>query len=158
MTNIRFFLETDTEQVADLLTDMSRHYNGEHASPRSRVRENLITNILGKDSGVRMVVALEADLVVGIAMISLLYPAPKERAQLFMKELYVASTHRSAGIGRALMAWIARYALEKNCARFDWTVDADNEKALAFYQSLGAMHVSDKLYFRLSGDALMNLA
>jgi GNAT superfamily N-acetyltransferase len=155
---IRFFQPDDTEALVGLLHDMSRHYNGENASPREAVRTNLVNNILGKDCDVRIVVACTGERVVGVAMISILYPAPKERAQLFMKELYVASGVRSQGVGKQIMAWIARYAVTTNCARFDWTVDAENTRALDFYRSIGATQVKDKLYFRFSGPELHEFA
>jgi len=155
---IRFFAAEDTESTADLLHDMSVHYNGSNASPRDVVRANLMQRILGPSSGVRLVVATAGQRVVGLAAISLLYPAPKERAQLFMKELYVHSSERGAGIGEKLMTWLARYAVENQCARFDWTVDESNSVALRFYTYLGATHVKDKMYFRFSGASLDALA
>jgi len=155
---IRFFSAEDIESTADLLHDMSVHYNGSNASPREAVRSNLIENILGPSTGVQLVVALDGQRVVGLAAISLLYPAPKERAQLFMKELYVHSSDRGAGIGEKLMSWLARYAVEKQCARFDWTVDESNSEALRFYTDLGATHVKDKMYFRFAGASLDALA
>jgi hypothetical protein len=88
---IRLFESHDVESVTDLLHDMSRHYNGENSSTRSAVRTNLIERILGPNSGVTLVVAVSGAQVVGMAAISILYPAPKERGQLFMKELYVHS-------------------------------------------------------------------
>lgn len=144
--------------MADLLHEMSRHYHGDNASTRAAIRQNLIDNIIGTDSDVHVVVAVAGARVVGMATISILYPAPKERGQLFMKELYVAADYRSQGTGLQLMTWIARYAVARNCSRFDWTVDASNSKALAFYRSLGATHVTDKWYFRLTGDELTRFA
>jgi GNAT superfamily N-acetyltransferase len=155
---IRFFQTEDTDSAAALLHEMSRHYNGKKASSREAVRRNLVDNILGSDSNVRIVVAVVADRVIGLATLSILYPAPNERAQLFMKELYVAADWRSQGIGTQIMKWIAQYAVRTNCARFDWTVDAQNTRAIAFYKSLGAKHVAEKLYFRFSGDELQRLA
>jgi GNAT superfamily N-acetyltransferase len=155
---IRFFRPEDTESLTDIVHDMSRHYHGENASPRETVGRNLIENILGPDSDVRIVVAVDDGRVVGVATISLLYPAPKERAQLFMKELYVVSDFRHRGAGTRLMTFIAQYAVSRNCARFDWTVDAGNIAALAFYRSFGAAPVTNKLYFRIDGEALNQLA
>lgn len=152
--NIRFFSTEDTESTSDLLHDMSVHYNGSNASSRQAVRMNLVQNILGPNSGVRLVVAHDGSRVAGLAAISLLFPAPKERAQLFMKELYVHSSYRGNGVGEKLMNWLARYALDNQCSRFDWTVDESNAGALRFYNELGATHVKDKLYFRFSEDAL----
>lgn len=146
---ICLFSNEDTESVTDLLHDMSIHYNGGNASSREAVRANLLERILGPNSGVDLVVGLDGNRVVGMAAISLLYPAPKEQAQLFMKELYVHSAERGAGIGEKLMQWLAKYALENCCARFDWTVDESNEGALRFYHQLGATHIKTSCTFAL---------
>jgi len=156
--HIDFFDAKYLETVVDLFHDMSIHYNGQNASDRDTVKKNLVENILGKDSGVRLVLALEDGKAVGLASISLLYPAPKERAQLFMKELYTVSVKRNCGIGRKLMNFVARYALEKGCSRFDWAVDDTNREAVAFYEDLGATHVTGKLYYRFSGEQLEKFA
>jgi GNAT superfamily N-acetyltransferase len=155
---IRFFRPEDTDSLADLLQEMSRHYNGDNASTREVVERNLLNNILGPDSDVRIVVAIADHRVIGVAMISIMYPAPKERAQLFMNELYVASAHRSQGAGKQLMEWIAQYAIAKNCVRFDWTVGINNHRAIAFYRSLGATPAPDKLFFRVADDELLRFA
>ena len=155
---IAFFRQEQLESVVDLLHEMSVHYNRDNASSRDVVKANLIGNILGPDSGVRLVIASEASRAVGLAAISLLYPARKERGQLFMKELYVVSDKRGAGVGRALMHWTAKYAVSKNCCRLDWTVDDTNPQALSFYRELGATHLTGKLYFRFSDEQLLRFA
>jgi ribosomal protein S18 acetylase RimI-like enzyme len=155
---ITFFQNRHLESVIDLFRDMSAHYNGANASNREAIAQNLVQNILGKDSGVRLVLALEQGRAIGVACISLLYPAPKEKGQLFMKELYVASGHRDRNVGRKIMTFVARYAIEKSCVRFDWTVDSDNVRAIEFYRSLGAEHLTSKLYFRFAGEQLEQLA
>ena len=156
--HISFYCSEYLEGVADLLHGMSIHYNGSNASSRDAVRANLVKNILAPASGVTLVLAIQNGKVIGLAAISLLYPAPKETGQLFMKELYVSSEHRGQGAGHALMRWIAHYAVSKNCTRFDWTVDASNEVALEFYRGLNATHVTDKLYFRFGGERLKQFA
>jgi len=156
--HIAFFQPSQTETVVDLLRDMSIHYNGLNASDRPEIKRNFIENVLGDHSGVRLVIAAEDNRAVGLASISILYPASKERGQLFMKEMYVVSGCRGRGIGKALMRFVARYAVEKSCIRFDWTVDTTNPSALAFYRSLGAKPAPDKIYFRLAASELERFA
>src|SRR5258708_13345344 len=139
---IAFFRQEQLESVVDLLHDMSVHYNRENASSRNVVKAHLIGSILGPDSGVRLVIASEASRVIGLATISLLYPASKERGQLFMKELYVVSDKRGAGGGRALMRWTARYAVAKNCCRFDLTLHSTNPNTMSFYPELASTHLT----------------
>jgi hypothetical protein len=56
------------------------------------------------------------------------------------------------------MAWIARYAVEHDCVRFDWTAETSNPGALRFYSSLGARRVEEKIYFRFEGEDLLSFA
>jgi len=156
--HIAFFQVGQLESLIDLMQDMSRHYNGVYASERAAIQANLLERVLGPDSGVKLLLASVEGRVVGMASVALLYPAPKEHGQLQMKELYVVSDYRSRGVGRALMLWLARYAVAQRCGRFDWTAEASNTGALAFYEELGARHVTEKRYYRLADDALQALA
>lgn len=155
----RAYEPRDLESLADLLTDMSVHYNGPDASDRATVRMHLEQRILGPDADVRLFVAVDADgTVQGMAAVSLQYPAPKERGQLYMKELYVHSAARGRDIGERLMRRVARHAVAHDCLRLDWTTERPNEGAQRFYRRLGAEHVEEKVYFRLAGDALQAFA
>jgi len=155
--HIAFFEPQDTETVADLLHEMSGHYNG-RATDRALVRQNLVQNILGPQSGVRLLLALDNGRAVGLASTAILYPALRERGQLQLKELYVVASHRGRGIGGELLRHLAKYALANNCVRLDWTVDRDNARALDFYARLGAKPAQDKVYFRVAGEELVKLS
>jgi GNAT superfamily N-acetyltransferase len=155
---IAFFKQEQTETVVDLLHEMSGHYNHGRPSDRSHIKQNLQDNILGPESGVRLLLAMDEGRAVALASVAVLYPALRERGQLFLKELFVVSSHRGRGIGTALIRHLAEYALANNCVRLDWTVDRDNGQALEFYSGLGAKPATDKVYFRVSGDDLSVLA
>jgi len=75
-----------------------------------------------------------------------------------MKDLFTLAAARGRGVGHALMAFLARLALERGCGRVDRTAETDNPEALAFYDRLGARRVEEKVYFRVDGEALKALA
>jgi GNAT superfamily N-acetyltransferase len=138
----------------DLLRELHTYYNEGSSVTREMVRSYLVEQLLAADSPLRLVVAFQDDgQVLGFAAISLTYslvePTPEKRRHCWLKELYVLSSKRSAGVGRALMAWVARYATENGCSRIDWPVKASNAKGIAFYESLGARQVADRLSYRL---------
>ena len=56
------------------------------------------------------------------------------------------------------MRHLARVAIERGCARFEWSVLDWNEPAIAFYRKLGAVPMDDWTVQRVSGDALRALA
>lgn len=155
---IGFFKPEQVETVVDLLHEMSGHYNEGHASDRSLIKQNLLDNILGSQSGVRLLLTMDEERAVALASIAILYPAIRERGQLYLKEIFIVSSHRGRGIGTALIRYLAQYALANNCARLDWTVDRWNERALQFYAGLGARPAPDKVYFRVEGEDLSLLA
>jgi GNAT superfamily N-acetyltransferase len=80
------------------------------------------------------------------------------RRGLYLEDLFVRPAARGSGIGRALLAALARIALERNCGRMNWAVLDWNEPAIEFYRSLGAELVESWRICRLDGAALRALA
>ena len=77
---------------------------------------------------------------------------------LYLEDLYVRPEMRGRGVGRRLLAHLARLARERDCARFEWAVLNWNAPAIGFYQSLGAVPMDEWKIYRLTGDALERLA
>ena len=77
---------------------------------------------------------------------------------LYLEDLYVKPELRSRGIGRKLLAHLARLALERGCGRFEWSVLDWNEPAIRFYKGLGAKMMDAWRINRLTGEALEKLA
>jgi GNAT superfamily N-acetyltransferase len=144
--------------LVDTLVELDQHYFGPNGKTWEQIRDGVTQNLLGAGSGVDVLVAIESDEVVGIATISLLFPAPDQFGQLFMKDLFIRQPWRGRGIGKAMMQFIAAHALNLNCTRLDWTTEESNSSAISFYDSLGANRVPEKIYFRLAGEEIAALA
>jgi len=80
------------------------------------------------------------------------------RPGIYLEDLFVDPPHRGKGIGKALLARIARLAVERGCGRFEWAVLDWNQPAIDFYKSLGAAPLDDWTLFRVTGEALHRLA
>lgn len=151
------------ESLVELLCELHAYYNEGSSVPPEMVRSHLIDNLLGPESPLRLVVGYD-DLghVLGFAAISLTYslvePSPEQRRHCQLKELYVRSSARSRGVGKAIMSWVAQYAAGHGCHRIDWPVKATNARGISFYKSLGAQQVVERLSFRLSEPGLSVLA
>ena len=76
----------------------------------------------------------------------------------YLEDLFVASDARGRGVGRALLAELARIARERGCQRLEWWVLDWNEPALGFYRSLGARAMDEWTVYRLTGEPLERLA
>ena len=77
---------------------------------------------------------------------------------IYLEDLYVRPEARGRGAGKQLLAWLARTALERGCARLDWAVLDWNEPSIGFYRGLGAVAQDAWTTYRVDGEALRRLA
>lgn len=77
---------------------------------------------------------------------------------IYLEDLYVRPVFRGQGVGKRLISRIAALAVERGCARFEWSVLDWNEPAIRFYRSLGAIGMDEWTVQRLDGEALQRLA
>jgi GNAT superfamily N-acetyltransferase len=96
--------------------------------------------------------------VVGLASVAVAHPGIDLERLLFLKDLFVLGTARNAGVGRALMAFLAGHCRREGIGRIDLTTEDWNEGALRFYAGLGAERHGQKVFLRLSGEALQAAA
>jgi GNAT superfamily N-acetyltransferase len=77
---------------------------------------------------------------------------------LFLEDLLVREQFRSRGIGKELLAAVARIAVEENCYGVQWEVLDWNEKAIDLYKTLGAVFRDRWRPVLLTDEALRRLA
>lgn len=82
----------------------------------------------------------------------------KGKRGVYLEDLYVTPAARGKGLGKALLAAVAKVAVERGCPRLEWNVLDWNEPALQFYRSLGAEPMSEWTIHRVTGEALAKLA
>ncbi|MBL9031715.1 MAG: GNAT family N-acetyltransferase [Phycisphaerae bacterium] len=98
------------------------------------------------------------DAIVGYAWFYILVPTFTARPVLYLEDLFVDAAARGRGLGGRFMAWLAAEAIERGCVGVEWTVREDNPRAIAFYESLGAVRKTGALAYRLSDSNLERLA
>ena len=153
LITVQWFTTEWAGEVAALLREMEVFY-GTCIADETNVEEDVRRHAA---EGMNILLAFNGGRVVGFAFFSLLYPAAGLVSLLHLKQLYVANAARRLGVGRALLAHIARSAQERGCGRIEWTTGADNRGARALYEGVGAIG-SDKVKYVLQGDALATLA
>ena len=76
---------------------------------------------------------------------------------VWLEDLFVLPPARRSGLGRKLLGEVARIAVERGCARMEWSVLDWNMMAINFYRSLGARPLTDWTTMRLDADSLAQL-
>ena len=77
---------------------------------------------------------------------------------LYLEDLFVRESFRGRGIGKALLAAVARITVEEHCYGMHWQVLDWNEKAIELYKALGAEFRDQWRPVLLTGEALRRLA
>lgn len=80
------------------------------------------------------------------------------RRGIYLEDLFVRPQARGLGVGRILLASLARRAVEEGCARVEWAVSNHNLDGAAFYARQGAVGQDSYRIWRLDGDAMRDLA
>jgi GNAT superfamily N-acetyltransferase len=77
---------------------------------------------------------------------------------IYLEDLYVRPSARGSGLGKALLVTLAEECVRNGYTRLQWSVLNWNEPAIGFYDALGAVPLDEWIAYRVSGDALRNLA
>lgn len=153
---IRSATPADTPTIGRLIRALADYERLTHALilDEDRLREHLF----GPRRYAEVLLAEDAGEVVGFALFFHNYSTFAARPGLYLEDLFVDAAHRGKGHGKALLAALARLALERGCSKLEWVVLDWNEPAIRFYQSLGAVAMDEWTVYRLSGEALARTA
>ena len=77
---------------------------------------------------------------------------------LYLEDIFVKPGFRGRGIGKGLLAAVARRAVERGCGRLEWSVLDWNAPAIGFYRSLGARPMDEWTVYRIDDEPLRRLA
>jgi diamine N-acetyltransferase len=77
---------------------------------------------------------------------------------LYIEDLFVRPAYRGRGVGKALMARLARRCVDEGYGRCEWAVLDWNAPSIDFYKSIGAEVLDQWRICRLSGEALERFA
>ena len=152
MLDVRLMVAEDAETTASLFQEMQAHY----CVPCPPFTE-IVAKLSKLPVVVDVIVAVD-QTVVGFAALSAIFPGPGLNSGLFLKELFVSAQARGQGIGSKLMHTAAQIAVKRGFTRLDFTADRRDVGLLKFYGDLGAAEQSEKVFYRLSGKALTDLA
>lgn len=80
------------------------------------------------------------------------------RPGIYLEDLFVKPEMRGKGIGQKILSYLSHLALMRQCSRLEWQVLDWNETAIHFYEKIGAKTLDGWTVFRVTGEALNNLA
>jgi GNAT superfamily N-acetyltransferase len=147
--------EGDLPLILQLIRALAAYERLEHAVVATE--HDLRESLFGSKPSAEVVLARVGHDAVGFAVWFYSYSTFLARPGLYLEDVFVFPQWRGRGIGRAIVTYLARVAVARNCGRMEWSVLDWNETAIRFYRSLGATPMDEWTAFRLTGDALRKL-
>ena len=120
--------------------------------------EATLRHSLFVEHSAEVVFAEEDGTVVGFALFFHNFSTFVGRKGMYLEDLFVLPEKRGRGYGKALLKYVARLAVERNCGRMEWICLDWNESALSIYRSMGTNPLSDWTVQRLDEQALKRFA
>jgi GNAT superfamily N-acetyltransferase len=153
---IRAARPDDVAAIYGLIRDLAEY---ERSLPEvSGTEEQLRAALFGPAPTVFAHVAEHEGGIGGFALWFLNFSTWQCRHGIYLEDLYVRPELRGHGYGRLLLAELAAVCGQRGYGRLDWAVLNWNEPSIGFYRSLGAVALDDWSTFRLTGQALADVA
>ncbi|WP_148861324.1 GNAT family N-acetyltransferase [Marinobacter fonticola] len=154
--NIRKATADDAALILRFIRELAIYEKAEHEVVATEA--TVAESIFGPDSTVHAVICEKDAKPIGFAVYFYNYSTWLGKNGLFLEDLFVTPSERGSGAGKALLRYLAQVAVAKGCGRFEWNVLDWNEPAIQFYTSIGARPQSEWIGYRLTGQALLDLA
>jgi GNAT superfamily N-acetyltransferase len=154
-TLLRFAKKKDTPLILQFIRALAEY---EHLLDQVQVREGPLRKYIFKEKKAEVIICEYDGAPAGFALFFHNFSTFLGRPGLFIEDLFVKPEFRGRGLGKLLLTFMAKIALERNCGRLEWACLNWNEPSIAFYQSQGARPLSEWTTYRVVGEGLEKLA
>jgi GNAT superfamily N-acetyltransferase len=120
--------------------------------------EILRTTLFGPEPYAKTAIVYVGEESAAFAIYFFSYSSFPGLPSLYLEDIFVRPAFRGLGVGKKLLAFLARRAEERGCGRMEWSVLNWNASAIGFYEKLGASPVRDWTVFHLAKQDMEELA
>jgi GNAT superfamily N-acetyltransferase len=146
----------DVPHIARLIRALAEYERLAHEVVLNEIE--LRAHLFGPRPYAEVLICEDAKEVIGFALFFHNFSTFLAKPGIYLEDLFVIPERRGRGHGKALLAAIAKLAVERGCGRFEWSVLDWNAPAIGFYEKLGAVPMTDWTIYRLTGEPLRRLA
>ena len=153
---IRFATAEDVPVILGFIRELAEYEKLSHevVATEAILKETLF----GENSHTEVLIGLYNNVPVGYALFFHSFSTFLGRPGIFLEDLYITLTMRGKGFGKKLLSYLAKLTKERKCGRLEWSVLDWNQPAIDFYKSIGVNPMDEWTVYRLTDEALTDLA
>ena len=160
MAEHEFRIETATERdvpiILKLIKGLAEYERLSHEVVATE--EGLRESLFGARRVAEVLIGYAGTEPVGFAVFFHNYSTFLGRPGIYLEDIFVLPEWRRRGLGGRMLGRVAQLAVERGCGRLEWSVLDWNVPAINFYKKLRARAMDEWTVYRVTGEALNNLA
>jgi GNAT superfamily N-acetyltransferase len=154
--NIRPAKTTDIDEILALIYELALY---EKAPEEAKATKSQIMESFFSDNPKVFCEIVEVDgEIAGLAIWFLNYSTWQGKHGIYLEDLFIRPQFRGRGFGKSVLKHLAQICVDRGYGRFQWWVLDWNTPSIEFYKALGAVAMDEWTVYRVTGDALTELA
>lgn len=146
----------DADEILAMIYELALYEKAPEEAKATR--EQIIESFFSADPKVFCEIVEENGAIAGCAIWFLNYSTWQGKHGIYLEDLFVRPQYRGRGFGKALLKHLAAICEDRGYGRFQWWVLDWNTPSIDFYKSLGAIAMDEWTVYRVSEQALSELA
>lgn len=146
----------DSALILDMIIELAEYEKARHEVKASV--SDIEKSLFDENSSTEALICYIDNKPAGYAVFFTSYSTWLGNNGIYLEDLYVSPDYRGAGVGKALLKYVARLAKERRCKRLEWSVLDWNQPAIDFYKSIGAQPQDEWVRYRMDEQTIAEFA
>lgn len=152
---IRFAVEEDIPLILHFIKELAAY---EKLTHQVTADETILYDSLFNRKAAEIIIGEYNNEAVAFALFFHNFSTFVGKPGIYLEDLYVKPECRKLGIGKTILSYLGKLAIERNCGRVEWWCLDWNTKSIEFYKRCGAEAMDEWTVYRLTGKSLEKLA
>ena len=152
---IRFAEENDTKLILDFIKELADY---EKLLNEVVATEEILYDSLFVQKRAEVIICEYEGKPIGFALFFHNFSTFLGKPGIYLEDLYVKPEMRGKGLGKIILSFLGKLAVERNCGRLEWWCIDWNESSIEFYKEMGAKPMDEWTVYRVCDSALSDLA
>lgn len=153
--NLRFATEADLPLILNFIKELADY---EHLIDQVTATEDVLRDSLFVRKAAEVIIGEYNGKPVSFALFFHNFSTFLGKPGIYLEDLYVKPELRGKGLGKLMLSFLAKLAVDRDCGRLEWWCLDWNHSSVQFYKSMGAVPMDEWTVFRVCDQALVDLA